>query len=146
MSNFFKITIFTIFTIFISCKDDDVIVNVTPVIDGTISVLNNYGGSQNDAYTSVAATNDGGYIITGYTQSIDGDITDKIVEEFDYWVVKYSGDDSIEWSKTYGGSNDDRANQIIQTSDGGYAVIGYSKSSDGDVTSNEGLKDFWLIS
>lgn len=146
MSNYLKISFCTLLIIFMSCKSDDSSGSSTkPNSGGSIIVLNNYGGSQNDSYTSVAATTDGGYIITGYTQSIDGDISDKTIAEFDYWVVKYSSNDIIEWSKTYGGSSDDRANQIIQTIDGGYAVIGYSKSNDLDVSSNEGLKDFWML-
>lgn len=143
MLNYLKITAFILFAVFIGCKnDDDNIINTSTAV---VTLKNNYGGSQNDSFTSVAATSDGGYIVTGYTQSIDGDITDKIVSEFDYWVVKYSSNDLIEWSKTYGGSSDDRGNQIIQTLDGGYAVIGYSKSNDLDVSSNEGLKDFWMF-
>ncbi len=133
----------------LGCKnDDDSIISSPPIttqFTGTVSSLANYGGSKNDSYTSVVATTDGGYIVTGYTQSIDGDITDKTVEEFDYWVVKYASDDTLQWSKTFGGSQDDRANQIIQTNDGGYALIGYSKSNDLDVIGNQGQKDFWML-
>ncbi len=131
----------------LGCKSDDD-AGVTPPttqITNTVTSISNYGGSRNDAYTAVVATNDGGYIVTGYTQSIDGDITDKTVEEFDYWAVKYAADDTLQWSKTYGGSQDDRASQIIQTTDGGYALIGYSKSNDLDVIGNQGQKDFWML-
>ncbi|MCA0152512.1 hypothetical protein [Winogradskyella vincentii] len=120
--------------------------------DGPSSFPNNFevvvetlGGSNNDSAQSVTATVDGGYIILGYTQSNDGDITDKQDTSFDFWVIKYSSQNTVEWQKTYGGSGDDRGNSIVQTQDGGYAILGFSFSEDGDVTNNEGLQDFWLL-
>ena len=38
---------------------------------------------------------------------------------------------SIQWQKALGGSSSDRAYSIIQTTDGGYALAGYSSSNDG---------------
>jgi len=87
-----------------------------------------FGGSGNDAAQSVVATTDGGYAILAYTQSNDGDITDKQDESFDYWVLKFDEQDQLQWQKTYGGSRDDRGKQIIQTQDGGYAILGFSFS------------------
>lgn len=110
-----------------------------------ISSIKTFGGSKNEVAKSVISTTDGGYAILGYTQSTDGDITTKNEDSFDYYVLKFSSDDKLQWSKTYGGSNDDRGSQIIQTFDGGYAIFGYSKSSDRDVTSNAGDRDFWLV-
>ena len=104
-----------------------------------------YGGSKNDVTQSIVKTNDGGYAILGYTQSNDEDITTKNNEGFDFWVMKFSSKDILIWSKTFGGSNDDRGADIITTNDGGFALLGYSKSSDGNVTSNAGSQDFWLI-
>jgi len=60
----------------------------------------------------------------GYTQSNDGDISGKTDTSFDYWMIKYAEDGSIEWHKTYGGTGNDRGSALIQTLDGGYAVIG----------------------
>lgn len=102
------------------------------------------GGSNNESARAVVTTLDGGYAILGYTQSSDGDVTDKNDNSFDYWLVKYNADDTLDWQRTYGGSSDDRGRDIIQTSDGGFAILGLSFSGDGDVTSNEGLQDYWL--
>ncbi|WP_426432042.1 hypothetical protein ACPX19_05760 [Winogradskyella sp. HB-48] len=104
-----------------------------------------FGGTKNDSAQSVVATTDGGYIILGYTQSDDEDITDKQDESFDYWVLKFDVNDQLQWQKTYGGSSDDRGQSIVQTSDGGYAILGYSFSNDDDVTTNAGLQDYWLV-
>ncbi|NRB59718.1 MAG: hypothetical protein HRU50_07195 [Winogradskyella sp.] len=130
--------------VLISCSSDDTNSN-TIVITGEVSSVNTFGGSNNDSGQSVVATNDGGYAILGYTQSNDGDILDKQDESFDFWVLKFDVNDSIQWQKTFGGSGDDRGRSIIQTDDGGYAVIGYTTSSDGDITSNSGLRDYWLL-
>lgn len=52
---------------------------------------------------------------------------------------------SIQWQKCLGGSNDDEACSIQQTSDGGYIVAGYTRSSDGDLTTNRVDDDWWVI-
>jgi hypothetical protein len=102
------------------------------------------GGTKNESAKSVIKTQDGGYAIVGYTQSMDGDVEGKSNESFDYWFLKFNASKELEWQKTYGGSADDRANSVIQTNDGGYAVIGKSKSGDGDVLENAGYDDFWI--
>jgi hypothetical protein len=43
------------------------------------------------------------------------------------------------WSRTYGGAADDAAAAVVQTSDGGYAVAGYTESF------GAGNADFWLV-
>jgi hypothetical protein len=102
------------------------------------------GGTKNESAKSVIKTQDGGYAIVGYTQSMDGDVEGKSNESFDYWFLKFNASKELEWQKTYGGSADDRANSVIQTNDGGYAVVGKSKSGDGDVLENAGYDDFWI--
>ncbi|RMG88550.1 MAG: hypothetical protein D6714_00520, partial [Bacteroidetes bacterium] len=49
------------------------------------------------------------------------------------------------WSLHFGGGEDDIANQIIETSDGHFVVVGQSKSSDGDLSGNSGEEDFWVL-
>ncbi|ARV09833.1 hypothetical protein BTO05_09335 [Winogradskyella sp. PC-19] len=112
--------------------------------NGNISTVSTLGGTNNDSAQSVVATADGGYAILGFTQSNDGNITDKQDDSFDYWVIKFSAQNAIEWQKTYGGLDDDRGRDIIQTLDGGYAIIGTSASDDFDVTENNGSQDFWI--
>jgi hypothetical protein len=126
----------------LNCSDDDSSSNSKS--NGQVNLVQTYGGSKNDSGQSVVATLDGGYAILGYTQSKDGDIIDKQDESFDYWLLKFNTENELQWQKTYGGSKDDRGNDIIQTQDGGYAVLGYSFSSDGDVSNNAGLQDYWL--
>jgi hypothetical protein len=115
----------------------------SPLIPETINI-NTFGGSNNESAQSVVATNDGGYAVLGYTQSNDLDITDKLDTSFDFWLLKYDAQNNIQWQKTYGGSLDERGRNIIQTQDGGFAIIGSSQSTDGDLTDNNGGQDFWL--
>jgi hypothetical protein len=62
----------------------------------------------------------------------------------DYWVVKLSPEGVLEWQKTLGGNNADIASGVIQSSDGGYAVVGYAGSNAGDVTGSHGKFDYWI--
>ncbi len=132
-----------------NCDKKDIGDTTSPFLDnnstGTISSVKTLGGSGNDVTLSVDATSDNGYVIAGYTQSNDGDIPQKPNNSSDFWIVKFDQNHNIQWSKTYGGSGDDRARKVIQTSDNGFVIIGYSDSSDLDVSVNNGFRDFWII-
>lgn len=136
---------FFVFAIVISCKNDDDNIEsniISP--SGLVSSVKTYGGSKNDSAQEIVSTNDGGYAVIGFTQSMDGDITDKQNETFNFWVLKFDEENEIQWNKTYGGTGDDKGQDIIQTIDGGYAVLGSTFSNDGDVSSNSGQNDYWL--
>ena len=111
----------------------------------TIEWAKTFGGSHDDHAYSVIQTSDGNLAVFGYTNSIDGDITDKTLQENDYWLMKLSMEGTLLWSKTYGGSGDDKGQSIIETSDGGFAITGYSMSADGDGSNNEGFHDNWIL-
>lgn len=142
MVRFIQIFLATI--VILSCSEDE----STPTsynFQGAIESSRTFGGTKNELANSVVKTEDGGYAVLGYTQSNDGDITDKPNDDFDYWVMKFNSNDELEWNKTYGGTLDDRGNKIIQTHDGGYAIVGNSQSSDNDATQNAGSYDFWVV-
>lgn len=65
--------------------------------------------------------------------------------EQDFWVFEMNYDGDILWEQTYGGSNREVLYDIEKTLDGGYLIGGESHSSDGDVTTNYGDRDSWLI-
>ncbi|HOQ40080.1 MAG TPA: Ig-like domain-containing protein [Fervidobacterium sp.] len=81
-----------------------------------------FGGAESDYGCSVQQTSDGGYIVAGYTKS-SGNGDD------DVYILKLNSDGELKWEKTFGGELLDRAYSIQQTSDGGYIVAGYTKSS-----------------
>jgi len=132
--------LFSLILIFSSCKNDD----DANTISGSLDFAKIYGGSKNESAQSVVSTTDGGYAILGFTQSIDGDITNKTNDSFDYWLLKFNAENELQWEKTYGGTQDDRGRDIIQTQDGGYAILGSSFSNDQDVSNNAGQEDYWL--
>ena len=102
------------------------------------------GGTLNESAQAITKTQDGGYAILGYAQSMDGDVVSKSNTSFDYWLLKFDNSNNLQWQKTYGGTDDDRGSDIIQTIEGGFAILGYSKSNNGDATENAGANDFWI--
>jgi len=102
------------------------------------------GGQNDERANSVKEVSDG-YVVAGFTESSGGVIRDQKGGR-DLWVLKFSFDGELEWSRTYGGSDDDEGFDIIQTADGGYAVCGYTDSSDGDIMhENRGMRDVWIV-
>lgn len=139
-----KICYLAILFLFIHCSKDEGSDHNTQNLT-KIAFIETIGGTKNDVLQSIAETIDGGYAVLGYTQSTDFDIVDKNNESFDFWVMKFSSEDILEWNKTFGGTDDDRGYDIISTSDNGFALLGYSKSSDDDVSENAGAQDFWMV-
>jgi predicted secreted protein len=93
---------------------------------------NTYGGSQEDVAYSVDQTADGGYIVAGSTDSFGSG-------NADFWLVKTDSEGQMQWNKTYGGFYDEVGYSVQQTTDGGYAVCGYTGSL------GAGYEDFWLV-
>jgi len=76
-----------------------------------------YGG----AVRSLVETSDGGYALAGHIQLFDGEGTD-------FWLVKTDEYGNMEWNQTYDGSDKDWGSSLVETSDGGYALAGYTRS------------------
>jgi hypothetical protein len=79
------------------------------------------GGSLTDIAFSVVQSSDEGYVVVGGTQSFGAG-------GWDFYVVKLDSSGNVIWTKTIGGSDWDEATSIIQSSDGGYVVAGYTES------------------
>ncbi len=117
---------------------------------GTIQWEKCYGGSFLDWAYSIQQTNDGGYIIAGFTSSNDGDVMNLHLDSLgnhsdDAWIVKINDTGAVQWAKCYGGSSEDYANSIQQTFDGGYIFAGYTRSNDGDVIGNQAFQNSWVV-
>jgi hypothetical protein len=80
-----------------------------------------YGGTNWDYAYFVQQTSDGGYIVAGTTTSFGAGMSD-------IFLIKIDANGDAQWAKTYGGTNDDWASSVQQTSDGGYIVSGFTKS------------------
>lgn len=75
-----------------------------------------------EAGTSVQQTEDGGYIVAGWTDAFFDE------SDWDVYLIKTDSGGDIQWSHTYGGSGFDIAWSVQQTTDGGYVVAGYTES------------------
>ncbi|NND89082.1 MAG: hypothetical protein HKM28_07545 [Flavobacteriaceae bacterium] len=125
--------------------DDGVSDEDVAEFQGTLKWLHTFGGSDIDEAVDVVVTLDGAFMILATTHSSDGDISGRVGNDADYWLLKLNDIGELLWERSYGGSEDDRATSINATSDGGFVISGYSRSNDGDVTSNEGFYDYWIV-
>jgi uncharacterized delta-60 repeat protein len=89
--------------------------------NGNIIWAKTYGGTSWDEAFTVQQTSDGGYIVAGYTSSFGAG-------SWDIFLVKTDANGNVQWAKTYGGTNEERARSVQQTSDGGYIVGGWTRS------------------
>ena len=103
------------------------------------------GGTVDDYMSGdgMQQTADGGYIVTGHVASNNGEVSGNH-GDLDIWLVKLDAARNIVWQRCLGGSGEDSAPSVKQTSDGGYIVAGRSGSTDGDVTGNHGGYDIWV--
>ncbi len=90
------------------------------------------GGPQREDAESLIITESGDYAILGntFSQGSGGS---------DFWLIMLNENGNVIWDRTYGGTSGDFANDIIQTSDGGFALLGETQSK------GEGRADFWLV-
>ncbi len=115
---------------------------------GELDWQKTYGGAQPEFDTNIFPTVDGGYFVTGYSDSdISGDKTVPSKGQRDYWVLKLNNSGEINWQKAVGGNTVDRLIVSMQTEDGGYILGGHSDSNiSGDKSeNNRGLFDNWLV-
>jgi parallel beta-helix repeat protein len=81
-------------------------------------------------FRSLIQTSDGGYALGGTFGSSGGEypLSPPVSNASDFCLAKISPAGDLQWTKTYGGANDDDANSFVQTSDGGYALVGNTRS------------------
>ena len=111
---------------------------------GDINWQKSLGGNEYDWANSIQQTTDGGYIIAGDSKSNDGDVSENQGDD-DSWIVKLTSTGEIDWQKALGGSGNDQASSIQQTTDGDYIIAGFSNSNDGNVSGNHGGFDYWIV-
>ena len=100
--------------------------------DGIMLWNKTYGGALDEVSGDMCLTSDGGYALAGYTTSFGAGGEDA-------WLVKTDASGNMQWNMTYGGTGDEYAHYVIQSSDGGYVLASYTTSF------GAGAKDFWLI-
>ena len=107
-----------------------------------------FGGGGIDMPSGLEQTQDGGYILGGYSTSGAGfDKTEGSRGGYDYWIVKLDASGLKQWDRRFGGSFVDALQCLQQTADGGYILGGFSNSGrDGDKTEDSrGEWDYWIV-
>jgi uncharacterized repeat protein (TIGR01451 family) len=117
-------------------------------------------GSKTDIFNDVKQTADGGYIICGHSESVDGDLTGlgshasptALFPKSDAWIVKLSVEGQLQWQKLFGGSQSEITSTIYSPADGEYVFFGTTNSNDGDVSgihlspsAYDITVDWWLV-
>jgi hypothetical protein len=92
-----------------------------------------YGETETQYANALVQTNDGGYAMAGRTWS-------PLVSDYDCWLVKTDSAGNIEWNKTYGNTSWDEAYDLVQTSDSGYVLVGYTS-----VAGSYQLRDAYVV-
>ena len=96
-----------------------------------------YGGAGNEFAVYMIQTKDGGYALTGAQNSFGAGGTD-------VFLIKTDASGNTMWNRTYGGINNDEAYSMIQTNDGGYMMVGHTRTY-GFGTANPASSDAYVI-
>jgi hypothetical protein len=104
------------------------------------------GSASSEEAFYVAKTSDGNYILSGFTNSTDGDITLNKGNN-DGYVEKFDGNLNKIWAKTFGGNGSETFTMVKATPEGGYIIAGFGSSSqNGDFSGiNNGPNDIWVV-
>lgn len=110
------------------------------------------GGTESEFPSSIRPTSDGGCIVAGYANAASAN-TGTLLGLLssggtDYWILKLDNSGVVSWQKLIGGTSDDKATSLQQTSDGGFIVTGYSYSNNSGTLLgliNNGGTDIWTL-
>jgi hypothetical protein len=106
---------------------------VKTTADGSIQWNQTYARIGLDETLGLVQTIDGGYALAGSTKANDTD-------DWDWYLIKTDIDGTMQWNRTYERGGDNCLNDLIQTSDGGFALTGSQENrvfSEGD--------DMWVV-
>ena len=78
-----------------------------------------FGGESLEGFSSMIQLDNGGFIAVGSTRSFGEGMGD-------FWIIRLDGQGDAIWTQTYGTENDEGCTSVIQTSDGGFALVGYA--------------------
>ena len=92
--------------------------------NGNLQWTKTIGGPESEEGNSLIQSSDGGYAIAGTYGLVDYEG----IHPVDVYVFKLDANGNLQWTKTIGGPDSEEGNSLIQTSDGGYAIAGYTSS------------------
>jgi len=80
-----------------------------------------FGGILNENPQTIEVTSDGGFIMSGNTESFGSGNSD-------YYLVRADSNGDTLWTRTYGGVDNESGGDVKQTSDSGFVLVGGSAS------------------
>ncbi len=105
----------------------------------------NYGGTGDDYLWGIVESIEGGYLLTGNSQSNDNDAVGNHGIYSDILAVKIDDMGKVEWHKMYGGTSGEAVGICHQLKDTSYIMLSIANSNDGDIKKTNGLADAWLV-
>ncbi|PQB03063.1 hypothetical protein BST83_17155 [Polaribacter filamentus] len=112
--------------------------------NGNLQWSKYFGGSFTDTPFGVVETLNNEFIIAASSDSKDFNISNN-KGGYDFWVLKITFEGTLIWEKNFGGSEIDEPRAIVATDDGNFIIVGDTRSSDIDVSFNNGAADLWMI-
>ena len=76
-----------------------------------------FGGQESEFGYSVTSTIDGGFVIVGSIES-------KGAGKADVWVIRLDVQGELLWDRIFGGSGLEEGHSVVQTTDGGFVIVG----------------------
>ena len=102
-----------------------------------------FGGTSNDRSYDAIETTEGDFVLVGASESQDVDISDPR-GSYDAWIVKLNAGGDLIWERSFGGSEYDGAQSILENRNGDYVVMGQTYSEDEDIKNAKGSSDIFL--
>jgi hypothetical protein len=102
-----------------------------------------FGGSSEDNIWDIKPIKDG-YLISGTSKSANGDLP-KNYGLFDLWLMKINLNGVVQWSKNFGGNDNEYAYSSYLKTDGNFLVVGETNSKNGDVKHKHEKSDIWVL-
>jgi hypothetical protein len=107
-----------------------------------------FGGTGDDRITDICMTQDGGFILGGFSSSPpSGNKTSPAYGGWDGWLIRLDANGTKLWEKTFGGANGDVLHSLQQTRDGGFILGGSTESSNNGTRTTPvfGANDYWIV-
>lgn len=107
-------------------------------IDGNEIWTQTFGGPEVEHAKSIIPTNDGNYLICGYTESFGAG-------EDDIYLINTDPEGNLLWEKTIGTDHSEMGEDIIETSDGNFLITGSSGLYDIPGNNSGRNRDIYLV-
>lgn len=101
--------------------------------EGYLEWNHSYGNSGRDQAFALLQTTDGGFALAGETRRFD-------MNYRDFWLVKTDDTGTIQWNQTYGTTEREWSDALVQAPDGGFILAGFQTT-----LNNSGFVDLWLV-